>query len=134
MNAANWNERVGLHVNHGYDEKTGEAYFYDINSFRQGKCSLQSVELEEIVRPSSSASGPRSALDGSRLLHLQCHFGYAPDTWLLMLQLILSLIFSPSLLILTLYHGLPVAGPSRCDRDRRGLCGEGDRTGRGAAR
>lgn len=76
VNVANWNERVGLHVNHGYDEKTGEAHFYDINSFRQGQCSLQSVELDEIVRPrSSSDGGPRSALDGLRLLHLQCHFG-----------------------------------------------------------
>ena len=56
-NLANWDERVGVHV---------ESDLYDVEGFKAGRRSLTPVELEELgplLRP------------GTSLLHLQCHFG-----------------------------------------------------------
>lgn len=45
--------------------------FYDVDAFRRGADSLQSIELDEI--------GPR--VEGRDLLHLQCHFGLDTLSW-----------------------------------------------------
>ncbi len=55
VNQQLWDERVALHV--------GSA-FYDVEGFKAGRALLLPHEVEEL-----------GALDGRRLLHLQCHFG-----------------------------------------------------------
>lgn len=57
----NWNERVPGHA---------ASFFYDVDSFRRGKSSLQSLELEEL-----------GDVSGKALLHLQCHFGLDTMSW-----------------------------------------------------
>ncbi|MDE5422488.1 class I SAM-dependent methyltransferase [Ancylomarina sp. DW003] len=54
-NRESWNELTTLHA---------DSDFYDINSFKQGKSSLNHIEIEEL-----------GDIKGKRLLHLQCHFG-----------------------------------------------------------
>jgi SAM-dependent methyltransferase len=54
-NQAMWDERVPIHV---------ASRFYDVEGFKFGRPQLQPFEVEEL--------GP---LDGTRLCHLQCHFG-----------------------------------------------------------
>ncbi|MFA8435038.1 MAG: class I SAM-dependent methyltransferase [Marinifilaceae bacterium] len=54
-NRNSWNKLTSLHV--GSD-------FYDVTGFKNGKPSLNSIELEEI-----------GEVKGKKLLHLQCHFG-----------------------------------------------------------
>lgn len=44
--------------------------FYDIDSFREGRCSLKPIEIEEV-----------GDVTGKRLLHLQCHFGMDTLSW-----------------------------------------------------
>lgn len=53
-NKATWNEKTKVHLT---------SDFYDMNSFRKGKNSLKSVELELL-----------GDVKGKSILHLQCHF------------------------------------------------------------
>lgn len=55
VNKATWNEKVKIH---------SESAMYDLKSFKEGKSSLMSYELEGL-----------GDVDGKSLLHLQCHFG-----------------------------------------------------------
>jgi SAM-dependent methyltransferase len=50
-----WDDRVDVHLRSDY---------YDVGGFRQGRCTLRSIELEEL-----------GDVAGRSLLHLQCHFG-----------------------------------------------------------
>ncbi len=54
-NRKSWNELTILHA---------DSSFYDIDSFKKGKTSLNHIEIEEL-----------GDLTGKKLLHLQCHFG-----------------------------------------------------------
>jgi len=54
-NRQSWNELTSLHA---------ESSFYDIDSFKKGKTSLNHIEIEEL-----------GDIKGKKLLHLQCHFG-----------------------------------------------------------
>lgn len=54
-NRKSWNELTALHA---------ESSFYDIDSFKKGKTSLNHIEIEELGN-----------IKGKKLLHLQCHFG-----------------------------------------------------------
>jgi len=60
-NKINWDERVAIHM-------ASECYALD--SFKAGRCSLKSVELEEL-----------GDVSGKTLLHLQCHFGMDTLSW-----------------------------------------------------
>jgi len=62
-NLASWDESVVLHV---------ASELYDVESFRAGRSSLSALELGEL---GSSVS------EGTRLLHLQCHFGLDTLSW-----------------------------------------------------
>jgi len=68
-NTNNWNDKVDLHYKDGYNSE-GVPYFYDVNSFKQGKCSLKNLELDEV-----------GDVSGKSLLHLQCHFGMDTLSW-----------------------------------------------------
>jgi SAM-dependent methyltransferase len=61
MNRAQWDERTTIHVG---------SSFYDVEGFKSGRCTLKSVELEEL-----------GEVEGKRLLHLQCHFGLDTLSW-----------------------------------------------------
>lgn len=50
-----WDRRATLHL---------DSEFYDVDSFKEGRCSLNPIELEAL-----------GELDGKSVLHLQCHFG-----------------------------------------------------------
>jgi SAM-dependent methyltransferase len=50
-----WNEWTGIHV---------KSAFYDVEGFKQGKNSIDQIELEGV-----------GDVAGKSLLHLQCHFG-----------------------------------------------------------
>ena len=54
-NRQSWNELTTLHA---------DSSFYDIDSFKKGKTSLNHIEIEEL-----------GDIKGKKLLHLQCHFG-----------------------------------------------------------
>jgi SAM-dependent methyltransferase len=54
-NRANWDERVGVHLN---------APGYDLSALRAGRGSLNAIEEAELP-----------SVQGLRILHLQCHFG-----------------------------------------------------------
>lgn len=56
-----WNKRTGIHK---------ESNFYDLDSFKQGKSSLNTIEKEELGN-----------VAGKTLLHLQCHFGMDTMSW-----------------------------------------------------
>lgn len=60
-NRKGWNKRTGVHI---------ASDFYDVESFIQGKSSLQSIELNELKE-----------VNGKKLLHLQCHFGQDTISW-----------------------------------------------------
>jgi SAM-dependent methyltransferase len=62
-NLASWDESVALHV---------ASELYDVEGFKGGRSSLSVIEREEL--------GPR-VHDGTRLLHLQCHFGLDTLSW-----------------------------------------------------
>lgn len=47
-----------------------ESKFYDVESFKKGKCTLLDVEVEEVGN-----------VAGKSLLHLQCHFGQDTLSW-----------------------------------------------------
>ena len=54
-NRESWNELTSLHA---------DSIFYDIDSFKKGKTSLNHIEIEEL-----------GDIKGKKILHLQCHFG-----------------------------------------------------------
>jgi len=60
-NKEGWNKRTAVH-------KTSS--FYDLETFKQGKSSLNKIELEEL-----------GDVKGKSLLHLQCHFGMDTMSW-----------------------------------------------------
>lgn len=60
-NQLSWDERVPIHI----ASKT-----YDLDSFIAGRCSLKSIELDEL-----------GDVSGKSLLHLQCHFGMDTLSW-----------------------------------------------------
>ncbi|MBK8701956.1 MAG: class I SAM-dependent methyltransferase [Saprospiraceae bacterium] len=55
VNKSSWNKRTELHV---------DSAFYDVQSFKEGKSSLNDIELKLL-----------GSLEGKSVLHLQCHFG-----------------------------------------------------------
>jgi SAM-dependent methyltransferase len=56
-----WNELTPIHA---------RSEFYDVEGFKAGKCTLKSIELEEL-----------GDVSGKSLLHLQCHFGLDTLSW-----------------------------------------------------
>jgi len=56
-----WNELTSIHAG---------SEFYDLENFKRGKCSLNTIELEEMGDVSDKS-----------LLHLQCHFGMDTLSW-----------------------------------------------------
>lgn len=54
-NRESWNELTPLHA---------DSSFYDLDSFKNGKTSLNHIEIEEL-----------GDIKGKKILHLQCHFG-----------------------------------------------------------
>ena len=56
-----WNDWAPLHA---------ESEFYDVEGFKNGRNSLDSIELEEV-----------GDVTGKSLLHLQCHFGMDTLSW-----------------------------------------------------
>jgi len=61
INKEAWDKRTRLHV---------ESAFYDVASFKNGKGSLNPVELKQV-----------GDVQGKSLLHLQCHFGQDTLSW-----------------------------------------------------
>lgn len=61
VNAANWDERVPIHI--GSD-------FYDMEGFKKHRDSLNAFEREEM-----------GDVNGKTLVHLQCHFGRDTLSW-----------------------------------------------------
>lgn len=55
LNKDSWNKRVEHHL---------KSEFYDIKSFKNGKSSLNEIEIELL-----------GDINGKEILHLQCHFG-----------------------------------------------------------
>ena len=60
-NKKSWNKRTAVHK---------DSAFYDLASFKNGKSSLNKIELEEL-----------GDVKGKTLLHLQCHFGMDTMSW-----------------------------------------------------
>jgi len=60
-NKQSWNKRTAVHK---------DSDFYDLESFKKGKSSLNKIELEEVAD-----------VKGKSLLHLQCHFGMDTMSW-----------------------------------------------------
>src|SRR2546423_1188420 len=56
-----WNAATSVHAS---------SKLYDLDGFKKGKSSLQSIELEEIGN-----------VKGKSLLHLMCHFGMDTLSW-----------------------------------------------------
>src|SRR4030042_3636405 len=56
-----WNEWATLHV---------ETEHYDVEGFKNGRCTLYPIEVEEI-----------GDVKGKSLLHLMCHFGMDTISW-----------------------------------------------------
>ncbi|KEA61953.1 hypothetical protein ADIMK_4100 [Marinobacterium lacunae] len=61
INKDAWEKRTKLHV---------ESTFYDVDSFKKGRCSLNPIELNQL-----------RSVQGKSLLHLQCHFGLDTLSW-----------------------------------------------------
>lgn len=61
INRDSWNERTKIHV---------LSNFYDVKGFIAGASSLTEIELAEV-----------GAVEGKKLLHLQCHFGLDTLSW-----------------------------------------------------
>ncbi|SFD16153.1 hypothetical protein SAMN04487987_105122 [Algibacter pectinivorans] len=60
-NKSTWNEKVKTHA---------KSDMYDLETFKNGKSSLISFELEAL-----------RDVKGKSLLHLQCHFGQDTLSW-----------------------------------------------------
>lgn len=56
-----WNDWAPLHA---------ESEFYDVESFKKGRCTLYPIEVEEM-----------GDVTGKSLLHLMCHFGMDTLSW-----------------------------------------------------
>lgn len=56
-----WNKRTAIHK---------DSSFYDLDSFKKGKSSLNMIELEGL-----------GDVRGKKILHLQCHFGMDSMSW-----------------------------------------------------
>lgn len=61
INKDAWDKRTEVHI---------DSKFYDLDSFKNGKCSLNPIELDEVGN-----------VEGKSLLHLQCHFGQDTLSW-----------------------------------------------------
>lgn len=61
VNKSLWNGKTEIHV---------KSDFYDVESFKKGKTSLNFIELEAL-----------GDVKGKSLLHLQCHFGQDTLSW-----------------------------------------------------
>jgi len=61
INKDAWNNRTNIHL---------KSEFYDVTSFKAGKCSLNPIELRQLGN-----------VKGKSLLHLQCHFGQDSLSW-----------------------------------------------------
>jgi len=61
INKESWNKKTKVHI---------ESKFYDVEAFKNGKSSLNSIELEQV-----------GSVTGKKLLHLQCHFGQDTLSW-----------------------------------------------------
>ena len=61
INKEAWDKRTKVHV---------DSKFYDVEAFKDGKSSLNNVELEQV-----------GYVKGKKLLHLQCHFGQDTLSW-----------------------------------------------------
>lgn len=61
INKEAWDKRTKIHVG---------SKFYDVEAFKDGKSSLNTVELEQVGN-----------VKGKKLLHLQCHFGQDTLSW-----------------------------------------------------
>ncbi|MBC2602306.1 class I SAM-dependent methyltransferase [Puniceicoccus vermicola] len=61
INKETWDRRTKVHV---------ESEFYDVASFKEGRCSLNPVEVKQVGN-----------VEGKSLLHLQCHFGQDTLSW-----------------------------------------------------
>ncbi|MFH2055150.1 MAG: methyltransferase domain-containing protein [bacterium] len=60
-NRDHWDKLTPLH---------GDSEFYDVEGFRQGRCVLTAIDVEEV-----------GDVSGKSLLHLQCHFGLDTLSW-----------------------------------------------------
>jgi ubiquinone/menaquinone biosynthesis C-methylase UbiE len=60
-NKDSWNKRTVVHK---------DSSFYDVESFKKGKTSLNVIELQEL-----------GDVTGKSMLHLQCHFGLDTMSW-----------------------------------------------------
>lgn len=60
-NKTSWNKRTEIHK---------DSAFYDLQGFKDGKTSLNKIELEEL-----------GDVKGKKVLHLQCHFGMDTLSW-----------------------------------------------------
>src|SRR4051812_42017587 len=74
-NKEGWNKRAIVHK---------DSSFYDIDSFKAGKSSLNKIELEELGN-----------VNGKNLLHLQCHFGMDTLSWAREGAIVTGIDFSP---------------------------------------
>ncbi len=61
VNKDTWNKKVAIHA---------VSEFYDVEGFKNGKTTLNTIELEEL-----------GDVKGKSLLHLQCHFGLDTLSW-----------------------------------------------------
>jgi len=62
INRTNWNERTPVHA--------ASRFYYDVDSFKAGRITLNKVEQEEL-----------GDVSGKTLLHLRCHFGVDTMSW-----------------------------------------------------
>ncbi len=61
INKDAWDKRAKVHV---------DSKFYDVEAFKDGKSSLNTIELEQVGN-----------VEGKKFLHLQCHFGQDTLSW-----------------------------------------------------
>jgi SAM-dependent methyltransferase len=61
INKEAWDKRTKVHVS---------SKFYDVDAFKNGRSSLNTIELEQVGN-----------VNGKKLLHLQCHFGQDTLSW-----------------------------------------------------
>ncbi len=63
VNQRSWDEITPAHLR-------GSRYWYPIDEFKRGQCTLRPLELHEV-----------GEVAGKSLLHLQCHFGMDTLSW-----------------------------------------------------
>ena len=74
-NSAYWDELVDVHLTSSY---------YDVNAFKEGACTLRSIEREEL-----------GDVMRCSLLHLQCHIGLDTLSWARLGAQVTGVDFSP---------------------------------------